>query len=65
MVLRDILLENRAYADYVSDPSGEWAFIVDIMKYSLIIIATVPVMCIYPFIQKYFTKGVMIGAIKG
>jgi putative aldouronate transport system permease protein len=65
MVLRDILLENRAYADYVSDPTGEWAFIVDMMKYSLIIIATVPVMCIYPFIQKYFTKGVMIGAIKG
>ena len=65
MVLRDILLENRAYSDYVSDASGDWAAIVEMMKYSLIIVATVPVMCIYPFIQKYFTKGVMIGAVKG
>jgi putative aldouronate transport system permease protein len=65
MVLRDILLENRAYSDFVADAAGEWANIVEMMKYSLIIIATVPVMCIYPFIQKYFTKGVMIGAIKG
>ena len=65
MVLRDILLENRAYADYIADGSGDWSLIVESMKYSLIIVATVPVMCIYPFIQKYFTKGVMIGAIKG
>jgi putative aldouronate transport system permease protein len=35
------------------------------MKYSLIIIATAPVMCFYPFIQKHFAKGVMIGAVKG
>ena len=35
------------------------------MKYSLIIVSSVPVMVIYPFVQKYFVKGVMIGAIKG
>jgi putative aldouronate transport system permease protein len=65
MVLRDILLENRAYADSVTDAMSDYHFIAEVMKYSLIIIATAPVMCIYPFIQKYFTKGVMIGAIKG
>ena len=37
----------------------------DLMKYSLIIVSSVPVMVIYPFVQKYFVKGVMIGAIKG
>ena len=35
------------------------------MRYAVIIVSTVPVLCVYPFIQKYFTKGVMIGAVKG
>jgi len=35
------------------------------IKYSLIIVATLPVICVYPFLQKYFVKGMMIGAIKG
>ena len=35
------------------------------MRYCVIVVATVPMMCIYPFIQKYFVKGVMIGAVKG
>ncbi len=37
----------------------------ELLKYSLIIVASVPVLCIYPFVQRYFVKGVMIGAIKG
>lgn len=37
----------------------------ELMKYSLIIVSSLPVMCIYPFVQKYFVKGVMVGAIKG
>lgn len=36
-----------------------------IMKYSLIIVGSLPMMVIYPFVQKYFVKGVMIGAVKG
>ena len=35
------------------------------MKYSIIIVSTIPLMIIYPFLQKYFEKGVMLGAIKG
>ena len=37
----------------------------ELMKYSLIIVASLPVMLLYPFVQKYFVKGVMIGAVKG
>ena len=37
----------------------------DLLQYAVIVIASVPVMIIYPFVQKYFVKGVMIGAVKG
>jgi ABC-type glycerol-3-phosphate transport system permease component len=36
-----------------------------LLQYSLIIVATFPVLAVYPFVQKYFVRGVMIGAIKG
>ena len=39
--------------------------VADLLKYSLIVVATVPILCIYPFVQKYFVKGVMIGSLKG
>ena len=35
------------------------------IKYAFIVISTVPILCVYPFIQKYFVKGVMIGSVKG
>lgn len=35
------------------------------LKYGVIVVASVPVLCLYPFVQKYFVKGVMIGAVKG
>ena len=37
----------------------------DLLKYSLIVVATAPILCIYPFVQKYFVQGVMIGSLKG
>ena len=37
----------------------------DQVKYAVIIVSTVPILCVYPFVQKYFEKGVMIGAVKG
>ena len=36
-----------------------------LLKYCTIIVATLPILCIYPFVQKYFVKGVMVGSIKG
>ena len=65
MVLREILLASRAYEDSIVGSNTEYQRAADIMKYSVIIVATLPVMCFYPFIQKYFAKGVMIGSIKG
>jgi len=66
IVLRNILLQNQI--DEVSNSSfgtNEVTRIADLMKYAIIIVSTAPVMCFYPFIQKYFSKGVMIGAVKG
>ena len=37
----------------------------EVMKYSLIVVASLPMMIMYPFIQKYFVKGIMLGAVKG
>lgn len=37
----------------------------ELLQYCVILIATLPILCIYPFLQKYFVKGVMVGAIKG
>jgi putative aldouronate transport system permease protein len=37
----------------------------ELLKYSLIVVSTVPILVVYPFVQKYFVKGVMIGSLKG
>lgn len=49
----------------ISTETLELAQIANIMQYVIIIIASVPLLAVYPFIQKYFTKGVMIGSVKG
>jgi putative aldouronate transport system permease protein len=62
MVLRGILVESTGVDLRDSDELRRYA---EMLKYSIIIVATLPVLCFYPFLQKYFTKGIMIGAIKG
>ena len=66
LIMRNILITNQNFAAL---GTGEAAMIAmrraNLVRYSMIIIATVPIMCVYPFIQKYFDQGVMIGAVKG
>lgn len=66
LILRDILLAYKA-TGAVDDAKtlSEMQRIADLMKYALIFVASFPVMVLYPFLQRYFVKGVMIGAIKG
>lgn len=68
IVLRNILLQSQMTADMVStDPmlAAEQLKTSESIKYGVIIVSTLPVLLLYPFIQKYFIKGVMIGSIKG
>ncbi len=63
VIMRDIVIEgDMAQA---GDVSGIMNVVATNYKYAVIIISVVPILVVYPFIQKYFTKGVMIGAVKG
>lgn len=65
LVLRNILIEGQTN-DMLSDVgSADNPQAVQLLKYSLIVVSTVPILCIYPFLQKFFEKGVMLGAVKG
>ena len=65
--LRQILVMSQFEAQDIFDE--ETAAIMqgmkDLIKYSLIVVSTAPILCMYPFLQKYFVKGVMIGSLKG
>jgi len=67
LVLRDILISNTINLNEIMDEETMRARqgLSELMKYAIIVVSSVPVMIIYPFIQKYFVKGVMIGSIKG
>ena len=67
--LRQILLtvSESASMDSSLDPQAliQLQQMGQVIKYGVIVVATVPIICVYPFIQKYFVKGVMIGSVKG
>lgn len=44
---------------------AEYQRFLEVIKYAVIVVSTAPIMCVYPFLQKYFVKGVMIGSLKG
>ena len=64
LILREILI-NNSMTDMLVDVGGtDREMVGETIKYATIVIATVPILCVYPFLQKYFVRGVMIGAIK-
>ena len=63
MILREVLIQSDI--GNMAGSSGDVEIIGDGLKYATMVVATLPVMCLYPFLQKYFVKGVMIGAVKG
>jgi putative aldouronate transport system permease protein len=66
IVLRNVLILNKSGAD-AADLAGklEQQQLANVLKYALIVISTLPVLVIYPFVARHFTKGVMVGAVKG
>jgi putative aldouronate transport system permease protein len=67
LVLRTILIQNQVDPNMLSnvDDMNARQGLADLLKYSLIVVATVPLIVIYPFVQKHFVKGVMVGSLKG
>ena len=71
LVLRNILITNQTARSQTATTAAaraalqEQQQLIDVMKYSLIIISSVPVLIMYPLVQKHFVKGVMIGSVKG
>ena len=65
LVLRGILLSNDTSSMTGGVSAGDQEAIGESIKYGVIIVATLPVLAVYPFLQKYFIKGVMVGAVKG
>ena len=64
LVMRNIL--NSASVSMLGDvDASDQARYVELIKYALIVASTVPILVLYPFLQKYFVKGMMIGAVKG
>ena len=73
IILRDILVQNQMSGDMASSMQGATDAqsmiikqqLAELLKYSLIIVASLPLLVMYPFVQKYFVRGILIGSIKG
>lgn len=66
MYLREILIKSTNVSNAnASDLMDSAALYKTLAKYASIVVATLPILCIYPFVQKYFVTGVMIGSVKG
>ncbi len=65
LILREVLLMNDTSGMGATAAAGDQYMIGESIKYATIMVATVPILFVYPFIQKYFVKGIMVGAVKG
>lgn len=65
-VLRALLLAGESNNNFAGNIAGDEADLyAETVKYAAIVVSTFPILCVYPFLQKYFAKGAMIGAVKG
>ena len=65
LILREVLIQNTMDEMLVGTHNADRGQVAETIKYATIIVATIPILFVYPFLQKYFVKGVMIGALKG
>ena len=65
MVLREVLITNTKSATTDVTSMAEESYTRELVKYCTVVVSTVPILIIYPFLQRYFVQGVMIGAVKG
>lgn len=65
LVLREILIQNNTSSVGTASNAGDVQSYAENLKYAIIVVSTIPILCVYPFIQRYFVKGVTIGAVKG
>lgn len=65
LFLREILINTGADNMVMDTSTGAKASLQQVIKYALIVVSTVPILVVYPFLQKYFVKGVLLGAVKG
>lgn len=67
LVLRSILVQNTPQPGMIADiqSTAELAKLAELLKYSTIVVSSIPLLIMYPFFQKYFDKGVMVGSVKG
>lgn len=65
LVLREILLKNAATSSGASGSSALVMVVAELIKYCVIIVSIVPMLVAYPFIQRFFVQGIMVGAVKG
>jgi putative aldouronate transport system permease protein len=65
LILRSIIILNNGANSTDVGQMVEKQHLADLLKYSLIVVATLPVLCIYPFVQKHFVQGMLVGSVKG
>ena len=65
LILREMIIQNSAAASMNLSAADDSAMIGETIKYATIVVATAPILCLYPLLQRFFVKGVMVGAVKG
>ncbi len=65
LVLREILIQSNTENMTFDVAGSELGSVAESVKYAVIVVSTLPILMVYPFLQKYFVKGVMVGAVKG